>query len=901
MENTGKENVIPGIDQKVIPEEKNVENVEKVDEILALEYKSIETTAKIIKPAPEIVKPQNNKTDTGAVLQAARKTLTFENKDEKTIEIINNVPSGYVIQATNEILTSDYKSVETNKAFMKNVPDINEPQNNNVNIIHTPSGTAAMEVENTFVDELEKKLIENSNMHVYLGELNSGQLIVDFKPQNNVSNIKVQVNKSAIGEIQFVLFKNLATYIRPCESCDSVCEQSTGVESLILKVIRSECKLKGTPMDGRRKVCNEAERVSMTKKRIAARKTAKMAREDIRNFIEDILLNEIPKARKIHHCRLTDKERKSVELYKKEIEIFYESNRGKINLNIQGANGATACVEANLTRTLSGNIAMDIKDMNCVGVIADRSKECPVMLKKSPSGAFVLFVGCQGPEQEPNTVLRRTASGQMLIVITEPVLRSFSLPAPPLQELVQEKLYKVRIKGASSRVTALPAFVKMTPSSNYILVLDKEFEKQFNDHLLNSMNEHSQCYIELQNTASDAIVINFNNECNENTCYSRNNALLVKTPFGHLRILVNGEEYSSLTQNLLKVDSNKSAKAFEELLQHMHTLSSPGCSKSKNKPEAPLKKQNSDSQLLESDRNSHLTNFDRPIKIQKTASGQYAVVLDKNSKMAFLTDLKNYLSVNTKGIVPVRRMGSGDIIIVLDTKGQSTDLYGSLTITPSGNVYVTMDENVLKALSSTPSGMTQLGSHHIIKKVKQPEDKGVDTSCTVNLDDCLCDPSCICKDLLECVDKRKKPQETKCGHSYKIKNSLRRNLPCNPTKCYAPCCMKNRFTKATDAENVPCECVNPSFSEERNTQQCYYMYNSVRPMNKNLSNELIVVSCPCSKTNNDTSSTDTLDDTVKEFTSDTSHESVDSSTYDWNYLPPQLPSFLGNFRPVMIS
>lgn len=894
--------VVLEVDQKVTPEKKKLENVKKVGNLLRpLEYNIVKTTVST-NEQPELIDKTTNKQPEmtqplGTGSQSAHEVSTLKYKSEEAGKLIKNVPSSYDIQTRNEILTSEYKNVESKKAVIKQVPEVSEPKGNNVNIIDTPSGTIAVEVENTFLAILEKKLLENPNMHVYLRELNSGQLIIDFKPQENVSNLKVQVTKSPTGEIQFVLFKNLSKYIYPCESCEYVCEQATDVESIVLKVVRSQCKQKEFSTDTTRKVCNEAQKNSISKNRLAAKKTAKMEREDIRNFVEDILLHEIPKVRKIHTCRLTDEERNSI---RKEMEIFYESSRGKLKLNVQGANGTTACVEANLTRTLSGNIAMDIEDMNCVGVIADSSKECPVLLKKSASGAYILFVGYQRPEQEPNTVLRRTASGHMLIVITEPALTSLILPIPSFEELVQQKICRVRVKGASSRVTSLPAFLKLTSSGNYILVLDKEFEKQFNDRIINSMNDHSQCYVELQKTASDAIVINFDNECNIKKCHDKQNALLVKTPSGHLKILVNGSEYSRLTQNLRKVDSSRSSKAFEELLQHMHILSSPGCSRSKNKPEGPFKKQNSDSQLLDSDKNAHLTNFDRPIKIQKTPSGQYAVVLDKNSKKAFLTDLKNYLSVNIKGLVPVRRTSPGDIIIVLDTKGQTTDLYGSLTITPSGNVYVTMDENVLKALSAPPSAMTQLGSHHIIKKVKHPENKGVDSNCTALCDGCLCDPSCICKDLLECVDKRKKSQQLKCGYSNKITNSLRRNLPCNASKCYASCCIKNRFTRTNVTENFPCECVNPSFSEQRNTQQCYYMYNSGLPTHENLSNEL-VMSNPCSEADKNMSSTYVLGDSLKEFNSLTSNESVDSSTYDWNYLPPQLPSFLGNFRPIVTS
>lgn len=917
----GKGNLKPGVDKKVILEEKNLENVDKVDEIFASEYKGVEKTGEAIRP--KIVEAQNNKTTASSgvahemvtseyksvehsiikkevpkvnlthtpprnFIQAVDNIVPSEYKDVETDE--NVKPSGYVVQATDDILTSEYKSVEINKTA------ISEPLRNNVNITDTPSGTIAMEVESTFLDKLEKKLMENPNTHIYLRELNSGHLIVDLKPQENVSHLKIQVTKSSTGEIQFVLYKNLLTYIQPCESCESVCEQVTGVESLVLKVIRRDCKLKGTPSDSR-KVCNEAQRVDISKNRQAAKKTARMEREDIRNFIEDKLFNEIPKQAKVHTCRLTDKERNSKELIKKETDIFYDNNRGKLTLNVQGANGATACVEATLTKTPSGNIAMDIKDINCVGMIPESSKECPVLLKKSPSGAYILFVGYQRHE-EPNTILKRTASGQMLIVITEPVLQSLHLPVPPLKELAQEKLYKVRVKGASSRVTALPAFLKTTASGNYILVLDKEFERQFNNHIMNSMNDHTECHIELQKTASDAIIIHFDKECTESTCHKKQNALLVKTSLGNLRILVNGEEYNNLSQNLLKVNSHRSSMAFEELLRHIHTLSLPSCSQSKNVAESSFRKQSSESQLLDSDRNSHLTNFDRPIKIQKTPSGQYAVVLDKNSKKAFLIDLKNYLSVNTKGLVPVRRMGSGDIMIILDTKGQSTDLYGSLTITPSGNVYVTMDENVLKALDTTPSGMTELGSHHIIKKVKHPENKGVDTNCNTHLDACLCDSSCVCRDLLECVDKSKKSQAIKCGYLNKSRNSLGRNLPCNPSKCYASCSTKNRFTRASVTEQAPCECVNPPYSDQENIQQCYYVFDSVCSAHKILSNELLVASSPCS---NNMSSSDILDDSVKEFTSLTSNESVDFSTYDWNYLPPQLPPFLGNFEPVLIS
>lgn len=921
-----KEIVKPTLDKKVTVMEKKSGDVRKIDEILRLDYNTVETTIKNIKQAPEDLELQKNIIDTpsGIAFQAKDEILTSEYKSVETTSITKKAPDSIksqentnltyspttsIIEAADGIEPSQFKNVETDKIIkdtttdyveakdeiltsaMKKGSDIGESQRNNVNIIDTPEGNIAMEVENTFLDNLEKKLVENPNPHVYLRELHSGQLIVDFEPQENVFNLKVQVTKSPSGEIQFVLFKNLSSHIRPCESCESVCEQSTNVETLILKVVRSECKLKRTLTDCK-KVCYDAEN-SMLEKRLAIKRTAKMERENIRKFVENQILNIIPKESQSHSCRSTDKENNTIELYKEEIDMFYDNNKGEIKLNVHGANGAKACISANLTRTLSGDIAMNVRDMNYVGVFADSSKECPVLLKKSPSGAYILYVGYQKPDHKPNTILKRSASGQMLIVITEPVLKSFLHPTPPLQEIAKEKLYKVRVKNASSRTTTLPAFLKMTKSENFVLILDKEFEKQFNNHIMKYLNDYSQCYIELQKTASDTMEINFDTKCTEN-------AILVKTPSGYLRILVNGEEYNSVSQTLFKVDSNKSAKAFDELLRQIHTLSLPGCSQSKNKAETSLKKQSSDSQLLDSDKNSHLTNSNRPIKIQKTSSGQYAVVLEKNSKKALLTDLNNYLNVNTKGLVPVRKMGSGDIMIILDPEGQSTDLYGSLTITPSGNVYVTMDENVLKALSNAPSGMTGLGSHHIIKKVKHPENKGVDTNCSAYLDACLCHPSCICSDLLACVDKSGNSQDIKCGYLHKTKKILRRNLPCNPSKCFASCCIKNTFTRTNVRENQICECLNPSYSEQRNVQQCYCLYDSVCTINENLSSEILAAISPCSETDN-MSSSETLDDSVEEFTSFSSNISIESCKYDWDYLPPQLPPFLTNFNPVVIT
>lgn len=917
-----KEILKPRLDKKVTVMEKKSGDVRKVDEILRLDYNRVETTVKNIKQASEDLELQKNKIDTpsGIAFQAKDEILTSEYKSVETSSITKKAPdciksqentnltyspTTSIIQSADGIEPSQYKSVETDKTIKDTTTnyvqakdeiltsvmgsDIGESQRNNVSIIDTPEGNIAMEVENTFLDKLEKKLVENPNTYVYLRELHPRQLIVNFEPQENVFNLKVQVTKSPSGEIQFVLFKKLSSHIRPCESCESVCEQSTNVETLIFKVVRSECKLKGTLTDCK-KVCYDAEN-SMLEKRLAIKETAKMERENIRMFVENKILNVIQNESQLHSCRSTDKENNTIELYKEKIDMFYDSNRGEIKLNVHGANGAKACVSANLTRTLSGNIAMNVRDMNCVGVFADSSKECPVLLKMSPSGAYILYVGYQKPEHKPNTILKRSASGQILIVITEPVLKSFLHPILPLQEIAKEKLYKVRVKNASSRTTTLPAFLKMTKSENFVLILDKEFEKQFNNHMMNYMNDYSQCYIELEKTASDTMEINFDTKCTEN-------AILVKMPSGYLRILVNGEEYNSLSETLFKVDSNKSSKAFDELLRQINTLSSPGCSQSKNKAETSLKKQSSDSQLLDSDKNSHLTNSNRPIKIQKTSSGQYAVVLEKNSKKAFLTDLNNYLNVNAKGLVPVRKMGSGDIMIILDPEGQSTDLYGSLTITPSGNVYVTMDENVLKALSTAPCGMTGLGSHHIIKKVKHPENKGVDTNCSAYLDACLCNPSCICSDLLACVDKGRNSQDIKCG-SYKTKKKLPRNLPCNPSKCFASCCIKNTFTR-TVTENQICECLNPSYSEKRNVQQCYCLYDSVCTRDENLSNEILAAISPCSETDN-MSSSETLDDSVEEFTSFSSNVSTESCIYDWDYLPPQLPPFLTNFNPVVIT
>lgn len=849
------------------------------DECLILEYDTAETNKADLKDeslennrvADETLISEDKSVGRAKLSNEETKFKDFQKEYDSTINSVKVAQTGY--KAT----TSEFNSMETDKVVVKIVP-------NKVNITDTPSGNVGIKVENTFLDKLEKKLTENPDTHVYLRELNPGQLIVDFEPQENVTNLKMQVTKSPGGETQFVLFRNLSPIIQPCEFCDTVCEQATSIETLQLKVIRGDCKLRGDHPDSKRKTCYNVDKDTKWKENLqspSAKKTVKLAREEMRNFVEDTLLNQIPN----------------------------EINRGKIKLNVQGANGSFNYVETNVKRTLSGNITMDIKDMNCAGLIANSLTERPVLLKKSSSREYTLFVGGQAPEQPPNTILRRTASGDMLVVITEPVLRSIFPPMPSVEEYSQE-LYRVSVKGASSRVTALPAILKMTSSHNYVLVLDKEFEKQFNDRIINCMKDYSECNVQLQKIASDAIVINFDNNSNENTCHSKQNAILVKTLSNHLKIFVNGQVFNTLLENIVEEDSKK---IYEQLLQKIDTLgidnvsilSIPGSSNPKKKPKSLFKKQSSDSQLLEQKKSSILTNFDRPIKIQKTASGQYAVVLDRDSKKSFLTDLKNYLSINTNGRVPIKKDESGDIIIVLDTKEQSTDLYGSLKITPSGNVYVTMDENVLKALSNKPPGMTDLGSHHIIRKVKNPENKGVATDCNDHQDAYICSLSCTCKDLLECVDKKRTSQETKQGPS-SIK-SIRRHIPCNPDKCYASCCTRNRYSH----DNVtmkPCECVNPSYSEQINIQQCYYMYDSVCRMNENTcANWLNELSDTSSLIDNEISSTDIVDNLTVDFNKRSKAiqqsnlnvncelKSVDSSKYDWKYLPPQLPPFLRNF------
>lgn len=598
---------------------------------------------------------------------------------------------------------------------------------------------------------------------------------------------------------------------------------------------------------------------------------------------------------------------------------MYDAN-SKMDVNVLGENGSVTEIKATLTKTLSGNLAVDVYELALLVDMPTNEKRRGVVLKKNKTGFYDLDIR---PINEcPNAVIRKTASGGVLVVLTDPVLKSTTTG----KLMLKEKLFKLKIKNRDE-VNDPPAVLKSTPSHNYIFVVDKEYEKGYKNTINNAVEDNTECCINMSRTSSGNFMITFGDSDQISPKDSRpdfiSNALLVKSPSGNMKIL---KKKSS--EKLQSRRSSAESKVFSELLKKLPITSKEFRKESGQTSRISSVKSCSESNMYDMVKifNPDRTNLlKQPLDaLKKTNSGQYAVVLGKESKKDILNSLKSYLQNNSHGLIPVKRTESGEITVVLNGDQNEKTHYGSLKITPSGNIYVMVEKNLAKELAketysakvnSIECSTDDTRSLHLIDKLKRPVNKAVSTSCNAQPDACCCEPSkCVCKEL-QCNAKdwslptKEKEESLKlfnpqmCGVDW---GNVKRNPDgsfkvCDP-KCLEKCCnlkKSSNYVNLNLKDNLtnvvikPCTCKPVLHRNPHAEEQCYFVINAVNPNHKDrydsVSNDLLEISDLCYKASEserfkNSKSIKVIPKTAR-----------NDNAFNWDsfhFLPPQLPAFL---------
>lgn len=537
-------------------------------------------------------------------------------------------------------------------------------------------------------------------------------------------------------------------------------------------------------------------------------------------------------------------------------------------------------IKASVTKTLSGNIAVDINKL-CDAVKIDK-KERNVALTRSDSGAIILN---EKIDDFTNAVIRKTASGSFLLVLVDPVFQTRKIAksiTPPI-----DRFYKVRIESLDYDTAEPPAVLKLTSSHNYLVVPDKEYVNPFKETIHNLFEDSTEYYINLTKTDSQNYVIQVDDSWRKN----EPNALVVKTNSRELKILKRRNTLTSVDSGRKRTSVASSSKVLGEIMDKLpRSIDSARLSIS-SKKSMMQKKSNSDSNVYEKvklfypDYKNLLADPSAILKM--TNLGQYAVVLNKESKVTFIKNLKSYLKNNSQGLIPIKKTESGEITIVLNGEQTEKNHYGSLKITLSGNLYVIVDKELVRNMTeggslytdSVDNCVTDVNSRHIIGKLQCPVNKAVTTTCNA-MPGNDCDKSkCACSDIKfnkkEWIFNRDQTDRTInysqiCGIDWiKLTSGPdgSNNIRVDESKENGSHSPTNNINTKQLPHNItinPCTCEPQLENSHVNQPKSINCIEAVCPINESVSNWPHV---------------------SKDVQNDSSWDSL-------NFLPPQLPDFL---------
>nr|XP_049703510.1 uncharacterized protein LOC110382225 [Helicoverpa armigera] len=562
-----------------------------------------------------------------------------------------------------------------------------------------------------------------------------------------------------------------------------------------------------------------------------------------------------------------------------ELTYLYKEGNANIFVKVRGKNGIMRILSTVVTKTESGTIAFYGGDISSLKNTEYDGTDLPVLLSKTASGT--LFINLESTDEKVNAMLRKTPSGGILLI---------PKTCKECKRHSSEELFKVVVTGVTTSPVELPAVLKMTLSENYIILLDKEFEKHCKEVFDELVGLKTECFVDLHRTDSGDYIIELDTEGNAPT--DKNNALLIKSSSGNLKVLVHGPVFEALLPDLSSKSSASSAKAFGQIINKLPASSREIHRENLRKSKRLDRKASSDTQIYEKikvqlQENKQLLSEPSAI-LKRTDSGQYSIVLNKESKKAFINNLQHYLTTNSEGLIPIRRSNSGQIIISLNNNNEGKGNFGSLKITSSGNIYILVDEDIIKDMSKDSKDiLDKTGSKRPrnIADLIATVSKAVATTCHAKPDDCDCDTTkCICDELqLETIDWSQE----------------------NPAKFVSPILKKNIVESVDRRHPIPrdepphivikpnCDCGALPNSKFGSTEQCFIVVDSVCPFHKDrykaVSNELLEISGLC-KTHEKNNDNEILE---LEANHDIPSKGEQREVWDsLNYLPPQLPSFL---------
>ncbi|XP_073955239.1 uncharacterized protein isoform X1 [Choristoneura fumiferana] len=827
----------------------------------------------------------------------------------------------------------------------------------------TSSGAMEMALDEKTIELIDNSTKENPNLFVVLKKTLSGHYVMKFNKDQSVSSDsqKILVKRNGSGQMTLEVHKNIINTIQPdimhSKGAKKLSQTSTFPIELTKKVNHYECNQQPLALteEEEKITYSAAKSTALGIKQIEVKEGFGVLRygskdsekyadqeggvrydkksEPIENFDFTKIkadVKELDKTkRSLYKSSNQNIEQVDNNYNKKSSNIMNDikkiatlgenihkmllNNETALDLKVVGESGLEIDLKANLTATNSGHIAVNMKDIANHSQMAEQLQENPVLLENKNS-KYLLKVN---PEKEmANATLRKTSSGGMYAVLKDSVLNQSDHEVIALKP--HEISHKVRVKGAQRVHPDTTCSIRITASGNYEFVLDKEFGKQHMQIIDHSIGDDSESYVNLSKTESGCYLIDFDDNI-DNSSDTNINALLVKSYSGNIKLFVKGSAFEAIeTEIPTGQSSNVFGELFKKAPQSSRELHREHLAKSKFLDSKSCSDSHVYGKVRIHDQKSSLTG--PPAILKKTISGQYTVVLNKDSKLSFINNLKNYISKSGRNLIPIKRTDGGDIIICLNQDHECKGHYGSLKITPSGNIYVFVEEKVIQDIeknavedtAQTTTSELSSTSVHMIGTLVRPQNKAVTTTCDPKWDSTGCDKSkCVCNELVSEMNKwgYSLPEEKARGMGitwYQVVKSTDHGCKANN---------RSSFTESSKSSETESEqfshsdndspkvgilrCTHPKQGTRQiNNEQCFYVIDTDRAnVNRKpitIPNDLIQIVGPCHHSNWKEEAEIKDYDFESHFVNDAkSNKKNDLSNLDYlELLPPQLPSFL---------
>lgn len=272
-----------------------------------------------------------------------------------------------------------------------------------------------------------------------------------------------------------------------------------------------------------------------------------------------------------------------------------------------------------------------------------------------------------------------------------------------------KEFYKVKAKSSKCCAQDSLIIFKSTPSGNFDVILNKEFENVCKKNLDKYADKYGNYNVLLNKSESGNIEFDFKTDKNADDDIS-----VVKLPSGNMKIITRKQIHNEI--NKVKFNGEiSSLKKMEEKTFNKSTLAY-DLNDDINKYEYyKILLQDSKNQISET------------YAFEKKVLG-YSIFSFTEMSPEQMLKIKDFLANTNQCYVPIKKVGTREIIILFDKNKITSckETFGLIKMSVFDKLLIIIDE---KTMHTIEYDAAQTPSRHIIEPIKCPKNQSVNTSC----------------------------------------------------------------------------------------------------------------------------------------------------------------------------